>query len=183
MESNESYQPNYPRVIYLVRDGRDIAVSYYNFYQTIKGYSGTFEEFLRLLLNGETAYGSWHGHVRSWVFRRQTNPYILVQYEKLHEEPFAILRNVAKFLELDVADNQIASSLSKCTFQRLKEDIRNNTSLYGRGYQGGVKGGPGAWKEMFTEELLCLFWEEAGSIMERLGYSRASELIVGSKEA
>ena len=41
------------RYIYVARDGKDVAVSYYHFYRSHMGYKGTFEEFFERFLTGE----------------------------------------------------------------------------------------------------------------------------------
>ncbi len=171
MKSHELYEPSYPRVIYLVRDGRDVAVSYYNYYQTIRGYKGSFDEFLELFLSGDVSFGSWQDHVRSWVFREHSIPFICVQYEQLHREPIGMLQKVADFLGLVVDDAQIEMAVKNSTFEKQKKYLEKQyPSLYKQGYHGGVRGSPRAWKETFDEELLGLFWNQAGEVMERLGY-------------
>jgi len=170
MKSHETYHPGYPRVIYLVRDGRDVAVSYYSFYQTLYGQTESFKHFLKRFLDGELRFGSWQEHVRSWVFRNNNNLFMVLQYEQLHESPCSILHQTADFLNFDADDARIRLALKKCTFEILQEDIKRNTTLSTKGYVGGVKGAPGAWKETFTNELADLFWQKAGETMKRLGY-------------
>src|SRR5262249_13623462 len=51
------------RYIYVARDGRDVAVSYFNFYRSHNGYTGTFAEFFELFLRGQVMFGSWGQHV------------------------------------------------------------------------------------------------------------------------
>jgi len=47
VRSYEPYQPSYQRVIYLYRDGRDVAVSYYDYPTKVHGYRGSFAFSLR----------------------------------------------------------------------------------------------------------------------------------------
>ena len=50
------------RYIYVARDGRDVAVSYFNFYRSHNGYKGTFAEFFELFLCGkETSHQECRG--------------------------------------------------------------------------------------------------------------------------
>lgn len=173
MKSHEIYDARYPRVIYLLRDGRDVGVSYYNYYQTIKGYKGDFRGFLVRFLNGNVSFGSWQDHVRSWLLREHGIPLIYVRYEHLHSVPFKTLYDVADFLRFDVDDHRIATALKKCTFKKHRQDVKRNSPNFEQGYRGGVKGAPGAWKETFTEALLSLFWAEAGEVAAEVGYERS----------
>jgi hypothetical protein len=54
------------RYIYVARDGRDVAVSYYHFARTHMQYRGTFGEFYDRFLTGDDTYGSWLAHVAGW---------------------------------------------------------------------------------------------------------------------
>jgi peroxiredoxin len=54
------------RYIYVARDGRDVAVSYYNLYRNYNGYKGTFAEFFEEFMKGKVIYGSWFKHVKGW---------------------------------------------------------------------------------------------------------------------
>lgn len=56
------------RVIYLLRNPKDTAVSWYHMQRTQKmfGFTGTFDQFFELFLRGNVAYGSYMHHLRSW---------------------------------------------------------------------------------------------------------------------
>lgn len=171
MKSHELYRPDYLRTIYLVRDGRDVAVSYFNFHQTIHGYSGSFEEFLKIFLNGEKMrYGSWQNHVKQWILLSETTPPITIKYEQIYNEPYTTLQIVADFLKMDVTDERIQCAVQKCTFEARKKDVMENNPNYERGYTGGVKGSPGAWHEYFSQEMLGEFLNMAGPVMQMIGY-------------
>lgn len=176
MKSHKPYQPAYPRVVYLVRDGRDTAVSYYNFQRTVRGYEGSFAEFLGELLDGQRLpFGSWQAHVCSWAFRKHSNTFICIRYEDLHRQTVTALGEVAYALELAVNDADVEMAVEKCTFERQRQHVRKHSPYYSQGYRGGVRGGPGAWKETFDENLLELFWGQAGEVMTRLGYEISGE--------
>jgi hypothetical protein len=56
LKSHLSYRkiPKGPcRYIYVARDGKDMAVSYYHFYTTHMGFKGTFDDFFPRFLRGE----------------------------------------------------------------------------------------------------------------------------------
>ena len=173
MKSHASYENRYPRVVYLIRDGRDVAVSYYNYYQTIKGYGDSFDTFLKQFLQGkDIGFGSWQDHVRSWLSREHTIPFLILKYEQLHENPNETLGRLAAFLHLDTDETRSQDALQKCTFESYVKDVKQNSPFSKQGYRGGVKGRPGAWKELFTQRHLDLFWSKAGKVAEELGYHR-----------
>jgi hypothetical protein len=174
MKSHEPYTAAYPRVVYLVRDGRDVAVSYYDFHRALHGYTGSFGDFVERFLTGQGGgFGRWADHVRSWVPARPGRPFHVVRYEDLHQRPLEALRGVADFLGFDGSADRISTALARCRFDAHQEDVRvNRPDLYAKGYRGGVAGGPGAWRRHFTPDMDERFWSVAGEAMTVLGYVR-----------
>ena len=81
LKSHECFDPRYPRVIYIVRDPRDVAVSFYFYNLKVRvipdGYS--MDEFVtRLVAANVVPYadrvGCWEDHVLSWVRLREGKP-------------------------------------------------------------------------------------------------------------
>lgn len=87
-----------PQVIYVLRNPKDQAVSYYHFHQTAKYLGGEkrdWDEFLQLYLKGHLVYGSWFEHVKGWIQLAQTRPdkVMVISYEELQ-----VVRNESIFL-------------------------------------------------------------------------------------
>src|SRR5215207_8452882 len=59
----------YRRVIYLLRDGRDVMVSYFHFMNALRGNTINLFEFIRD--QGNSFRSKWHEHVEAWL----SNPY------------------------------------------------------------------------------------------------------------
>lgn len=176
IKSHEAFQPSYPKVVYLYRDGRDVAVSYYNFYQTTKGFAGTFEQFLRLFIKGHVEFGRWDEHVESWIYRDNKGYLLALSYEELYENTQQTLNSAIKFLGFEVTQGAVNTAIRRCTFKRHVEDIKRYSSHYRSGYTGGVKGAPGKWREVFSEDQLAMFWDATGKTMKDLGYDLNSPL-------
>ena len=85
------------RVIYLYRNPRDTAVSWYHFQRmnTLYGFTGTFAQFLDLFLRGDVAYGDYMQSVLSrWALRGRANVLVL-SYEELSRNLPAAVRRIA----------------------------------------------------------------------------------------
>lgn len=86
-KSHEAYHPDYRRVVLIVRDPRDVAISYFHFVRKAKHLpvDATMADFMDLFLAGRIdPYGSWGENVGSWLgARRGTSDCIVVRYEDL----------------------------------------------------------------------------------------------------
>jgi hypothetical protein len=170
IKSHESYQPLYPKVVYLYRDARDVALSYYNFYQTIKGYEGTLDDFLGLFLNGNVDFGRWDHHIRSWLFRGPSESLFAVSYEELSRDTRATLASVLAFLGHSVSGKAIEKAVEECTFGRHQVLVKDLSPHYSGGYRGGVAGRPGRGRETLSERQLAVLWDAVGATLESLAY-------------
>lgn len=111
----------YPRVIYIVRDGRHVMKSYYYFLKNIYNFNGTFANFLAQpsIRNGE-----WANHVRSWLIDRacvDERKVYVVYYEELLKNPFLTIKNLLEFCGLKVSQTIIEASIKDSNFDVMKE--------------------------------------------------------------
>uniref|UniRef100_A0A8C5WTE6 Sulfotransferase n=1 Tax=Laticauda laticaudata TaxID=8630 RepID=A0A8C5WTE6_LATLA len=75
-----------PKVIYVVRNPKDVVVSYYHFQRMAKFFPepSSFEGFLHDFMAGTVHYGSWFEHVKGWLSCREELGLFCVTYEELH---------------------------------------------------------------------------------------------------
>jgi Sulfotransferase domain len=104
LKSHEAFDGRYPRVIYLIRDPRDVAVSYYHFlikWRLIDdGYS--IERYVSRFVAGDVPFGSWGDHAESWMSLRPAGmPFVLIRYEDLLADPVRELVRGAELLGVD----------------------------------------------------------------------------------
>jgi hypothetical protein len=78
LKSHESFQPHYPRVIYIVRDLRDVAVSFYHHDVKARNIPEGYPmaSFVSRFIAGEFdhKFGSWRDNVLSWTARDRAIP-------------------------------------------------------------------------------------------------------------
>ncbi len=148
--------------VYLLRDGRDVMVSYTHFVLTIVkppqgGVTpGLFHDTLRdLLLEERSPYMTWAKNALAWTSRPGV---VVVRYEDLVRDPGGVVdRTMAK---LGCPAKRIRDSVP--TFEEMKKE---NPRLVRRGQ-------PGSWRDEFPPDLLPLFWERNGDAMRHFGYDR-----------
>jgi len=184
LKSHECFDPRYPRVIHIVRDPRDVAVSFY--YYNIKvgvlpdGYS--MEEFVdRFLAARIVGYadrlGSWEDHTLSWLRLREGRPgYQFVRYEDLLANAAGELMRLAAFLKLNPDPEKIgrAVTLSSAGHMRSLEqkqwkewettkNTRSDIAFVREAKSGG-------WRGKLSGASIRKIETAWGPTMEELGY-------------
>ncbi|XP_028023291.2 sulfotransferase 1A1 isoform X2 [Balaenoptera acutorostrata] len=76
------------KVVYVARNAKDVAVSYYHFYRMAKVHPdpGTWDSFLEKFMAGEVSYGSWYQHVQEWWELSHTHPVLYLFYEDIKQQ-------------------------------------------------------------------------------------------------
>lgn len=109
------------RYIYVARDGRDVAVSYYNLYRNYNGYKGTFAEFFEEFMNGKVNYGSWFKHVGDWWKHRNDLNVLFLTYEEMQHDLEGCIKRIIAFCHLEVAEEKLPRILERCSFDFMKQ--------------------------------------------------------------
>ena len=102
LKSHEYFDHRYRKVVYLVRDPRDVVVSYYRYHLKVRQLQDGYpiDQYVHEFLNGELEpWRSWQGNVASWLEARNGSPhFLLTRYEDLLDNTAAELSRIAEFL-------------------------------------------------------------------------------------
>jgi hypothetical protein len=124
-KSHEAYRPEYRRVIFIVRDPRDVAVSYYHFVRkaNMLPVDATMDDFIKKFLEGRIdPYGSWGENVGSWLgARRNTPDFLIVRYEDLLENTEHQLARIAETLCLPADNGQLHQAVENSRADRMRD--------------------------------------------------------------
>jgi hypothetical protein len=112
--------PRAGRYVYLWRDGRDVAVSYFHLYCSLLGFDQDFQAFFQRFLRGELQYRSWFDHVAGWMARATDPRVLIVRYEDLRQDRAAVLRRVAAHAGMSVSEEHLARVVATSTFEAMK---------------------------------------------------------------
>jgi hypothetical protein len=130
IKSHANYNPYYNRVILLVRDPRDVCVSYYYFLQqrgTIPS-SWTVSDFIRNKKYGVTA---WVKHSQSWYRLLHDRQIVQVfRYEDLLTEPEAQLAKIADLLGIHITAESIKQAIEWASKSAMKHSENTHLSSY-----------------------------------------------------
>jgi peroxiredoxin len=127
------------KYLYVARDGKDVAASYYHFQKTHMGYKGTFDKFFKRFLKGEDQYGSWFRHVRGWWEHRHDPNVLFLFYEELTADLPGSLQKISDFCGLEIAPERWDNILERCSFAFMKQHENQldpmTAMLYEQGFQ------------------------------------------------
>ena len=177
-----SKEPIY-KIIYIVRDPRDIVISgtyFFNFNSLLikvlnklsLGFIKSDLSFIKKkkkMINA-VLYGdykitpwlalSWEKHVTAYI----TNDIYFIKYEDLLDNTEKEIQKLIAYLNLNIANDQIEKSVKKQCFENRKKEVvtlkhKNLNKLVRKGSQG-------YWKNNFTEKEKNLFKEELNNKIE-----------------
>ncbi|XP_078507054.1 sulfotransferase 2B1-like isoform X2 [Lissotriton helveticus] len=153
----QSFFTSKAKIIYTVRDPKDVLVSLYYFAKMTIYYKdpGTFEQFFELFLKGDVPFGSWFDHVNGWMKLRGQSNFLLLTYDDLKQDLRAAVVKICKFLGEELDDQAIDLVVKHATFERMKDNKMANFSLLADAFDQTKssfmrKGISGDWKNHFT---------------------------------
>jgi hypothetical protein len=167
--------------IYIVRDPRDIVVSYSNFDKTLsidKSIERITSKNLychvskKLPLDVEIL-GSWKFNYYSWKSGIPEIPRIIIKYEDLINNTFQTKLKIIKFLSniinFNIDINHIKYSIEQSDFKRLQE-IENINKFHESSNRFFNSGKIGQWKNILSIEQITKIEKSCKDEMIELGY-------------
>jgi Sulfotransferase domain len=127
LKTHEYFDPRYPKTIYIVRDPRDVALSYcdYNRRNRFIDDSVTVDEFVDRFVAGglgSAGWGTWAENVSSWVYARGTDPsFLLLRYMDVKSDPVKELHRVANFLNIEADAARIQTAVERSSAERMRQ--------------------------------------------------------------
>ncbi|GAB6027075.1 Sulfotransferase [Chamberlinius hualienensis] len=160
----QSYQDNSDaKIIYIARNPKDTAVSYYNFYKMVGfvAYNGTLEELIHRAYDFDDIGGrNFFTHILGYWKRRDQNNMLFLLYEDLQKDLRSSVKKIADFIGKQLNDEQLTKIVEYCSFSNMSKNPMANYSHGGSAVKrpGSTasfmrKGKVGDWKNHLSEEI------------------------------
>lgn len=181
IKSHECFDPRYKKIVYIVRDPRDVLISYYEFQLKRRVISDelSLEDFVPRFMESEIEpkTGSWRDHVVSWTATRggQKN-FLLLRYEDMLADTQKESTKIAAFLGLDSSPERIARAVALSSADRMrrleKEQSRQwkETKETRQDKPFVRKAASGGWKTILSEKSVAQIESAWGDAMRSAGY-------------
>jgi hypothetical protein len=178
IKSHSKTNPYYRNVVYLVRDGRDVAISYYFHclkYGIIKP-NVEFSDFLVRFNKGHLpSYGIWNNHVNGWL-DKHPETFLLISYEKMLKKPEDVLKQILSVAGINFEKKRVIEAVKNSSFQSMQ--MLEERQKHKLEHLGGVdltipfvRSGGNSQKELFfNKKFEKKFLRYHKRAMQRLGY-------------
>ena len=167
IKTHEPYLRRYRRAIYIARDPRDVALSYFRYLQRVgrlriepmDDVDATFDRYLNAFLHGRVdGYATWQQHVLSWRAAAEHGEadVLTMRYEDMRHDPVAAVRQIAAWLPQTLNDDDAERVAERCSFERMRDSERNAApSAFGVAvpaipYMGAAS--LGGWREQLSAD-------------------------------
>src|SRR6267154_1816091 len=192
LTSHEAFDPSYKTIIYVVRDPRDVAVSFYHY--AIKnrhipdGYP--LEKFVSRYVAVEVGpmydrWGSWADHVMSWIAMRQDHDgFLLLRYEDMVQGPERELAKVASLLKVEVTSERLSRAVELSSADRMRRLEKEQHEVWTQTSQTRAdkpfvrSAASGGWRASLSSSAVAEIEEAWGPVMQTFGYVLSKDLPV-----
>ena len=190
LKSHECFDPRYKRIIYIVRDPRDVAVSFYHYAIKIKWIEQDYPiaEFVPRLIAGEFDVragwaATWSDHVMSWVsMRSDSDGFLLLRYEDMIQNTEHELSRVARFLHFEPTKERLSRAVQLSSADHMrnleKREARDwqltQNTRQDKPFVRAAKSGN--WERALPPASVALIESAWAPAMRSLGYVLAKDL-------
>jgi len=180
IKTHEYFDPRYKKVIYIVRDPRDVVLSQYKWFLKCRALNDGYpmEEFVPRFLQGDMSiYGSWGENVGSWIATRYASKdFLMLRYEDLVQDTARELQRVVSFLALDAKEADLirAAELSSAARMREMEKSEGEVWVGTRGRRSDIPfvgtARAGSWKADLPQSCARAIEDAWRPILQLLNY-------------
>jgi len=182
IKTHQYFDHRYPRTIYIVRDPRDVALSYYNFHRKNMQLEDSYplDRYVDDFVSGRLIsadWGTWGENVSSWIYTRgNRKDFLLLRYEDMIKDTMLELTRIATFLGIDAEPLRLQRAIELSSADRMRglekteqeqwvatRNRRKDIPFVGAAVAGG-------WKTSLPATCVRQIEATWGPVMAVLGY-------------
>uniref|UniRef100_A0A0K8UXW4 Sulfotransferase 1 family member D1 n=2 Tax=Bactrocera latifrons TaxID=174628 RepID=A0A0K8UXW4_BACLA len=111
-----------PKIIYVFRNPKDAAISYFHHWRGMVGYKGTKEDFMHSYIDGHVNFNPFWPHVLDFWQLRDEPQIFFTSYERMKRDLGGVIKDVCKFLEREVEQEQLTQLVDHLSFDKMKDN-------------------------------------------------------------
>ncbi|GLH10758.1 Uncharacterized protein GBIM_15660 [Gryllus bimaculatus] len=115
-----------PKIVFVAREPKDVAVSSFHQYELVRGYKGDREFYFQCFYEDMVQFTPLWEHVLEF-WKMKDDPKILFNtYEEMKQDLPAVIRRTAKFLGKILSEEQVTRLAEHLDIKRMKENPSTN---------------------------------------------------------
>ena len=180
IKSHQYFDPRYQKIVCVVRDPRDVALSQYHFHRKrrLVEDGAPVEQFItRFVAGGTSPYASWGENVGGWLATRHGRPgFLLLRYEDMMAHPTQELAKLAFFLGIEADVPQLEQVVARSSADQMRKLEQQQAHLWSstRNTRQDVPfvrvAKAGGWKSGLSDASVAEIEGAWGHLMQFLGY-------------
>lgn len=128
IKTHSPYSQTYKKAIYIVREPKDVLVSYYFHSLKFGEFNSNIDDFCNRFIEGRFAFGKWSDHVDSWL--NQCENLLVIKYEDLLDDTPYWLNESLIFLGYKKPSKEmIEMAVEKGRFEQM-QSIENSKNIF-----------------------------------------------------
>jgi uncharacterized membrane protein YkvA (DUF1232 family) len=186
IKSHECFDPRYRKIIYIVRDPRDVVISYYEYQlkRRVIPDDCSLADFIPRFMDAEIEpkTGSWRDHVLSWLATRQGSPnFMLLRYEDMLANTQQEGTKIASFLGVDASTERVARAVALSSADRMRKLEKQQSGQWKETKKTRQdkpfvrKAASGGWKSTLPERSIAQIESAWGDVMRSVGYELTTQ--------
>ena len=186
IKSHECFDPRYRKIIYIVRDPRDVVISYYEFQLKRRVISDEcrLADFVPRFMDAEIEpkTGSWRDHVVSWLATRNGSPnFLLLRYEDMLANTQQESTKIALFLGVDAGADRVARAVALSSADRMRKLEKQQSGQWKETKKTRQdkpfvrKAASGGWRSILPPRSIAEIESAWGDAMRSVGYEMTTK--------
>jgi len=126
IKTHEYFDHRYPKIVYIVRDPRDVALSYYDFQRKYMQIDDEYplDQYVDDFVSGKLTsigWGTWGENVASWIYTRGNRKnFLLLRYEDMMKDTNRELARLSEFLDIPADASRLRRAIERSSADRMR---------------------------------------------------------------